>query len=42
MAEAKGIFDEADDWEGSAQVLAAWCTLLIRSGRGAECSPNPA
>lgn len=33
LGEARKIFDDAGDWEGSAQVLTAVCALSIREGR---------
>ncbi|MGW0612006.1 hypothetical protein [Streptomyces sp. NPDC002788] len=36
MTQAKEAFDEADDWEGSVQVLAMRSAMLTRAGRNAE------
>ncbi|MCZ0211340.1 tetratricopeptide repeat protein [Streptomyces sp. UMAF16] len=36
MERAKRTFDEADDWEGSAQVMAMMSAMLLRAGKNAR------
>ncbi|MGW6890386.1 hypothetical protein ACWGKK_36540 [Streptomyces chartreusis] len=36
MGKAKKLFDEADDWAGSAQILAMVCVMLMRAGKNAR------